>query len=292
MSLHPGEAPGYAVPDQRKAISAEVHTARRRLHYSRVRPSELGEREWAKLVRRIADVMREATSATEMPGQADPWIDSYLQTGSEIRLKDCCLLLVEDDRLLVGLVAYRPLRFEDRVGLHLFSAYFRPEFQGVGLGYAACARIVLPFLLAHPLSKYLFLSEVHNPIVVAGCRKRLPMQEVMYPGLGNADPNPILARVAAHYAERAGYRDFDPTTGVVHGLTPARPPGIVECRDPVVRGYFADHVDPARGDSLLVAFDGSRQAFWMTLGEVVRAVPRATKRYFERRQRALGTAGP
>jgi hypothetical protein len=223
----------------------------------------------------IADVMCDAV-VNETGSGDESWLRALIGERRMEISDGHRFVLVRRNSELIGVVGYRIIDLQHRKCLEMSNGYFRREYQGCGLGFIVSARLLFELICAHPFSEYLLLMQVHNPIVVAGWRARLPSDRMLYPSLSGVEPTRLLRKAADEYASRvAAGREIDSATGVIPRMTQPREPSIVVCRDSIVSGYYASHVDPRNGDSLLVIVDISRLALLRASKEVAFALRRS-----------------
>jgi GNAT superfamily N-acetyltransferase len=162
--------------------------------------------------------------------------------------------------------------------LHLQAAYVHPAFQGRGIGFALNARMGLRELGLHPLGSRWLVSDLINPVALAGWRARLRSPGATYPRVdGGAPPPEILEAATAAAAELYPHAEFDPLTGVLHGRHRPRPGPTPSSNDAEVDAHFARHVDPAAGDALLSVFDTRRPEVLRIAGRLPGAFLRSIK---------------
>jgi hypothetical protein len=251
----------------------------------------LSEEQQDHLWGEIADVMRDAVVGEAGSGD-DSWLEALVIERRKEFTDEYRMVLVRHRSEVIGVVGYRISDLRNRKCLEMNNGYFRREYQGCGLGFLVSARLLFELICAHPFSEYFLLMQVHNPIVVAGWRARLPSDRMMYPSLSGAEPTSLLRDAAAEYASRvATHRAIDSDTGVIPGMTRPRTPSRVSCRDCVVSDYFAKHVDSTKGDSLLVIVDISRLALLRAGKELASAFRRSVMSSVHHRRSGMGGNG-
>lgn len=254
-----------------------------RLHYATVDLSKLSTSEYDALFGEMGSVMHGATSGGS--GSTEWAIEDWRDRKSELR-RGSEVFLIRDSCELVGFVTFRVRRVHRRVCLHLSSGYILPTYQGCGIGYLANARIIFHVIVRHPFSSYLMAADILNPVVMAGWRARIPWPEVMYPPVTPGLKPTALRDIAAELADSAySASEFNPGTGVLRGKTRPRGSEFTRSGDCAVDGYFEQHVDPTRGDTVLMILDGSRAALLRGVAEILRAVPRSLRRSLKPRRR-------
>jgi hypothetical protein len=215
-------------------------------------------------------------SVREIRRSDESWLETLVSERRNEFSDEFRLVLVRRASQLIGVVGYRICDLQHRKCLEMRNGYFRRGYQGCGLGFTVSARLLFELIRTHPFSQYLLLMQVHNPIVVAGWRARLPTDRLLYPSLTGIEPTSVLRQAAAEYSSRVEKnRVIDVATGVIPGMTRPREPSRVVCSDPVVRDYFEAHVSAAQGDSLLVIVDISRLALLRAGREVLSALRRS-----------------
>ncbi len=132
--------------------------------------------------------------------------------------------------------------------IYLQAAYVHPALQRRGIAFSLNARMVLRELARRPLGSRWVVSDVMNPVALAGWRARLSSSAATYPDVGDGSP--------ARTAPRPG---------------PATPSG-----DRFVDEHFRRHVDHGNGDTLLVVFDGRRSEVLRCLGRIPGALVRSS----------------
>lgn len=277
---HPKAPP---IPTERTA------SRRIRLKYRRLSPVRLPLAERHAFAVEMAEVIFDALGPSS--DSEELWIQSLIEARQQSFNAECDFLTVREGGRLVGVVGFRMHDLCGRKCLEMFGGYFRSEYQGAGIGFAATMRLVYSTLLRYPLAEHCTLIEVINPVVVAGWRRRLPVLEMMYPGIGGSTPAPELFEVAQEFMDRRrGTAAFDLRSGVIHGAHPGRPSLTSSCRDEEVGRYFEMHVNDGAGDSLLMILDGSRRSLLRALGVFLRSAPRSVVSWYsvKRRGRDLG----
>ena len=178
---------------------------------------------------------------------------------------------------IVGFVLYRTFPLCDRRALQLFSAYVLPDHQGLGLAFAMNARIVFRELSRHPLAHHYVVAPMMVPIALRGWRDRIADGRWFYPRMpGSEPPSDSLTHAATTAAsQRYSASTFDAIHGVLHGLTPPRDRPPADSGDDAVDRHFHEHVDPRRGDAVLMVVDASAAMVLASLGRLATAAPRA-----------------
>jgi hypothetical protein len=178
---------------------------------------------------------------------------------------------------VVGFVLYRTFPLCDRRALQLFSAYVLPDHQGLGLAFAMNARIVFRELTRHPLAHHYLVAPMMVPIALRGWRDRIADGRWFYPAMPGSEPpsDSLVHAATTAAAQRYATSTFDARHGVLHGLTPARDRPPADSGDATVDQHFHDHVDPRRGDAVLMVIDASAAMVLASLGRLAAAAPRA-----------------
>ena len=178
----------------------------------------------------------------------------------------------------VGFVLSREFPSGGRRALQLY-AYVLPGYQGRGLAAAMNARIVFHELAHHPFASHYLVAPMTAPIALRGWRTHIATRRDFYPRLaGSSDPRPSLVEAAERIAaEQFGGHEFDPATGVLHGVTPPRDRTPPPSGDPAIDRVFRDHVTPASGDTVLMVVDASRRQVAASVVQLIRAAPRALR---------------
>ena len=161
--------------------------------------------------------------------------------------------------------------------IYLQAAYVHPALQRRGIAFSLNARMVLRELARRPLGSRWVVSDVMNPVALAGWRARLSSSAATYPDVGDGSPRGELVDVAREAAALL-YSDleFDDATGVLHARTAPRPGPATPSGDRFVDEHFRRHVDHANGDTLLVVFDGRRSEVLRCLGRIPGALVRSS----------------
>lgn len=268
-------------PDQ-----PHTQTVLRQLKYRYVTPSELPADETQELWQRICDVVAEAAIGTSDGAVDGGWERTFLNERRSTVLGGCRLCLVYDGSNMVGMVGYRIFDLAGRKCMQMLNGYFRPAYQGRGLGMAVSLRLILRNMPRYPFSEYLLIMEVLNPIVIAGWRARLPSESLLYPSISGERSTDVLRVAAGEYSRViAPELDIDLHTGVIHRLTPPRRPFATECRDQAAAEYFHQHAATADGDAMLLIVDGNRRALLSGVAEFWRAAVRSGLPTIGRHQR-------
>ena len=178
----------------------------------------------------------------------------------------------------VGFVLNRVFPSGGRRALQLY-AYVLPEYQGRGLAASMNARIVFHELAHHPVASHYLVAPMTAPIALRGWRTHIATRRDFFPRLaGSSDPRPSLVEAAERIAaEQFGGHEFDPSTGVLRGVTPPRDRTPAPSGDASIDRLFRDHVNAESGDTVLMVVDASRRQVAASVVQLLRAAPRAMR---------------
>ena len=182
---------------------------------------------------------------------------------------------------LAGFTLYSTFPFHGRTAIHMQSGYVRTAYQRGGIGYSISARVAHRAFLTGPWREFLLVSDMLNPVVLAGWLQRFPDRMKMFPPEFGVESDE-LRHLAQEIAERLyPWAEYDPETSVLRGRTTPRSAAVPESGDSLVDRTFSDRVDPVRGDTLLVLGEFDR----MTVLRGLRQLVRTTGRMLDRRLR-------
>lgn len=136
--------------------------------------------------------------------------------------------------------------------LHIGVQFVSRPHRG-GSVFSASWAVLLADLLADGQFPNIAALRTYNPVAYCAMRDygRLP-GAVMFPEMGEAVADPVVARLAGTVAETlAPGADYEPRTGRIRGIGVPTDLYVAEptCADPGVNRYFARHTRP--GDRIL-----------------------------------------
>lgn len=270
--LHPPED-GSPVPTNADLLEPVVPGSAQRLRFDRWRLADLDPVEasvrWHELGRLAAAV------ATPSLHAGTGWV-ADIWPSRRADADRSAVLTARWGATLVGFMLVRELSVGPTRVLHLKSAYVHPGMQRRGVAFALNARMVFAELARHPVGSRWVVADVINPVSFAGWRARLSGPAASFPDVGDGTPRPALCEIAPALAgELYPGLLFDPTTGVIAGLTGPRPDPATRSGDAAVDAHFERHVDASSGDALLMVLDGRRTEVLRGLGRIPGAVLRS-----------------
>jgi hypothetical protein len=271
------------------STAARSEQMARRLRYRRHRLSELSTAQFADLHAAMGRLMHDTVAATEDP----TWADTLWERRKEALRRHASACLAYDSVRLLGFMTYELFRIGGRTCVHLGSCYIDPQVQHRGVAFSLAARIGFAHFALTPFVDLYFTTSVINPVAVAAWRARSPSPrpQHLYPPLVGERAAPALSALAVEIATRQfpGIH-FEPRTGVLRDDSLPREPTRHPSGDPEVDAFFDHHVDPRRGDAVLLLFDASRRVILHNLAQLLAAGPRAVVARPGRRRRRAAPA--
>ena len=261
-----GEEPGTQ-PLGQDPPSAGGTSQARRLSYRYVDLEGLSDAEFGALYAEMGEVM---AAAAEEPGAAD-WASDYW-CGREAKARHGTRAYVVRDRgLLVGFLLFSLREQQGWICVLMESGFVRPEYQRRGVGFALCARVVHRVFWRYPWKKFLWVSELINPVILHGWVSRFPPTTETLPGRFGI-PSEELEDLAPRFVE-AVFPDspYDEEWSVISGRTTARPPISTWSGDAEIDSYFSEHLNPQTGDSVLFMAAFRRKTVLLGLGQLLKA---------------------
>jgi hypothetical protein len=190
-------------------------------------------------------------------GPASDWCEPFWnQRRSSFRQGRDVVLVRDVAGNLVGFSAFQLRRLGSHRCCYMGSGYVIPDLQGQRIGYALSARMFWSAMRHFRGRRFFMASDVMNPIVLAGWRRRTPADRFLFPPLGDTPPNRGLLEVAGHLLDEFAVEfEVDRAHGVVRGRSAPRSPEIPTTGDAKVDSYFADHFGASSGDTVLMVVD-------------------------------------
>lgn len=252
-----------------------------RLRYEHVNLATLSDSVFDRRWDEMSEVIVEATT-----GAGDnEWASSDWESRRDRARVDTNAYLVWDADRLVGFTLYASFPYAGRICIHMQSGYVRPSHQRGGIGFSISARVAHRSFLRRPWGQFLLVSDMLNPVVMTGWTERFPQQTKMFPadfGQPSEDLRALAPRVAR---DMYPWAEYDPRYSVLHGrTTPRQRPGA-SSGNRVVDDYFRAHMDPTRGDTVLLLAEFDHRTVWRGLGELFGT----TRRMLDRRLRPRRT---
>ncbi len=234
-------------PEVLRTFGRRPATQRPRLRYEHIDLGGLSDRDFAVRFDQMGDVISDAMLAC---GENEWATIDWQARRARIRWGTSAYMVWDGD-VLAGFLLYSSFPFAGRTCIHMKTGYVRPAYQSGGIGFSLSVRVAYRAVLHRPLGEFLLVSDMLNPIVVAGWIARFPTATKMLPadfGRYSAELVELGSQVAA---EMYPWAEYDQERCVLHGKTVPRS-GVIEVSgDPVVDEYFMTNMDPTNGDTIL-----------------------------------------
>lgn len=252
-----------------------------KLRYELVALASLPDAEFAERFEAMGDVIADATK--ECGGEqwaADDWASRRKATRSTDAY------MVWDGDVLAGFLLFSTFPFRGRMCLHMKTGYVRSAYQGGGIGFSLTVRVAYRTFLARPWGEFLLVSDMLNPVVVAGWVSRFPGRTKMVPatfGVRSTELEEIGAQLAM---DLYPWADYDPEGSILRGKTLPRAPVIELSGNQPIDDYFREELEPTNGDTLLYIAEFDHPTVLVGLVELLRQSGRGLNRRLRRPRHA------
>lgn len=249
-----------------------------RLRYQHVDLAKLSTSESLVVWERMGEVIIEATRHADGTDWAvTDWASRVERTSRQPKA-----YLVWDGDELVAFTLYESFPYAGRTCIHMQSGYVRPSHQRGGIGFSISARVAYRSVLSRPWGEFLLVSDMLNPVVMAGWIARFPKVTRMYPaafGRPSAELRDLAPLVAEDMYPWARY---DAEHSVLKGRTTPRSDFVQLSGNKVVDEYFTAHMDSTTGDTVLLLAEFDHLTVIRGLRELLGTTPRMLDRRVRR----------
>lgn len=262
----PGVGPAELCADGEPTSPRYARASMRgRLSYEYVDLEGLGRSAFEHLYEEMGEVMVDACAST---GDRDWAIDYW--SGREQKARSGTRgYLVRDGDELVGFMLFSSQDVGRWNCVLMQSGFVRPTYQRRGIGFALCARVVHREVWRRPWREFLWVAELINPVILHGWISRFPARTKMVPavsGRGSGELDDLASTLAARFFPENRY---EPEFSVLSGRTTPRPTVVEWSGDRRIDDYFAKHMNPITGDSILFVGQFDRVTMALGLGQLL-----------------------